>query len=592
MRRRKKYNEEIKVNIANRPEEVSLEASLEAPLEAALEAGEELEEETVTFAEAGVHPAILRAVEELGFSAMTPIQVQAIPLLMQGKDVIGQAQTGTGKTAAFGIPLLQSIDPTNKEVQAIILCPTRELAMQAADDLRSYAKFMHGIKVLPVYGGQDIRTQIRQLKGTQIIVGTPGRVMDHMRRHTIKMQHVYMVVLDEADEMLDMGFREDMEVILGAIEQEHQTCLFSATMPEPILELAGKYQKDPELVKITKKELTVNTIKQYYYPVKKEYKNEALHRILAYYHYDRCVVFCNTKSMVSELVEELQERGFAAEGLHGDLSQNMRDTVMGRFRGGTLQILVATDIPARGIDVENVEAVINYDIPQETEYYVHRIGRTGRAGKEGASHTLCRSFDFRKIRDIERICHSKMEERMIPTPEEITSAREKKALEKAIEVLTAGKSGKYIPSVKRICEEYQITAEELAAAFLKEKLGDDLENLQISLPEKKEPRRGRRLGKVPEREGARGGAARGSLSRGGYSHGGFSRGLRDSRDARDARDTRSSRDSYGSRDGRISGDSYKSRGAHDFHKSDRSGKFKKGMDQQYKGQRKSGRFAK
>lgn len=233
---------------------------------------------------------LLRAVKELGYEDMTPIQEEAIPLLLEGGDVIGQAQTGTGKTAAFGLPLLQKIDPKNKNLQALVLCPTRELAMQTAQDIRAFSKYMEGVKVLPVYGGQEILRQIKGLKGVQVVIGTPGRVMDHMRRHTIKLDHINTVVLDEADEMLDMGFREDMEVILGQIEQPHQTCLFSATMPQPILELTGKYQNEPTLVKTTGQELTIDLVKQFYYPIRKEYKQEALLRLLAYYQFKRCII--------------------------------------------------------------------------------------------------------------------------------------------------------------------------------------------------------------------------------------------------------------------------------------------------------------
>ena len=340
--------------------------------------------ETVRFEELDLLPQIQRAVKEMGFEEASPIQAKAIPVVLSGKDMIGQAQTGTGKTASFGIPLLQKIDPKNKHLQAIVLCPTRELAIQVAEEIRRLAKFMHGIKILPIYGGQDIVKQIRSLKsGTQVMIGTPGRVMDHMRRKTVKLDHVNMMVLDEADEMLNMGFREDIETILSGIPEERQTVLFSATMPKPIMDIAKKFQKDTQIVKVLKKELTVPKVEQYYYEVRPKNKSEVLSRLLDIYAPKLSVVFCNTKRGVDTLVEDLKGRGYFAEGLHGDMKQQQRDRVMNRFRNGKTDILVATDVAARGIDVDDVEAVFNYDIPQDDEYYVHRIGRTGRAGRTG-----------------------------------------------------------------------------------------------------------------------------------------------------------------------------------------------------------------
>ena len=322
------------------------------------------------FDEMELQEPILRAVKEMGFEAMTPIQAEAIPVVMEGKDMIGQAQTGTGKTAAFGIPLLQMVNPKSKDLQALILCPTRELAIQVAEELRRLAKFMHGIKVLPIYGGQDINKQIRSLKGgVQIVIGTPGRVMDHMRRHTLKMDKVKMITLDEADEMLNMGFREDIETILQDLPEERQTLLFSATMPKPIMEIVGTYQKDAVLVKVVKKELTVPKIEQYYYEVRPNTKLEVLCRLLDMYDPKLSLIFCNTKKQVDELVSALQLRGYFAEALHGDLKQVQRDRVMETFRGGKTDILVATDVAARGIDVDDVEAVFNYNIRHLVEYH-------------------------------------------------------------------------------------------------------------------------------------------------------------------------------------------------------------------------------
>ena len=332
--------------------------------------------ETVRFEQLNLYPQVLRAIEEMGFEEATPIQSQAIPVVMSGVDVIGQAQTGTGKTASFGIPVLHKVDPDNRKTQVIILSPTRELAIQVADEIRRLGKYMHGIKVLPVYGGQEIGRQIKALKGgAQIIIGTPGRVMDHLRRKTIRCEAVNTVVLDEADEMLNMGFREDIETILQYIPEEgRQTVLFSATMPKPILDITRKYQHDAVTIKVVKKELTVPNIEQYYYDVKRKDKVEVLTRLLDYYNPKLSLVFCNTKRMVDELTGELQGRGYFAEGLHGDMKQTQRDRVMKSFRTGKTEILIATDVAARGIDVDDVEAVFNYDIPQDDEYYVHRIG--------------------------------------------------------------------------------------------------------------------------------------------------------------------------------------------------------------------------
>ncbi|HBI72491.1 MAG TPA: ATP-dependent RNA helicase, partial [Lachnospiraceae bacterium] len=311
--------------------------------------------EVTKFEELELDAAILRAVEDMGFEEMSPIQAKSIPIVLEGKDVVGQAQTGTGKTAAFGIPLLQKVDPKNKNLQGLVLCPTRELAIQVAEEFRKLGKYMHGIKILPVYGGQEISKQIRSLKsGVQIIIGTPGRVMDHMRRRTIKFDHIQMAILDEADEMLNMGFREDIETILSQVPQERQTVMFSATMPKPILEIARTYQKNPQIIKVVKKELTVPKTEQYYYEVSPKNKEEVLSRLLDMYNPKLSLVFCNTKKQVDELTTALQGRGYFAEGLHGDLKQQQRDRVMDSFRNGKTDILVATDVAARGIDVDDV----------------------------------------------------------------------------------------------------------------------------------------------------------------------------------------------------------------------------------------------
>lgn len=451
------------------------------------------EEQRMKYEDAQIDERILRAVKELGFDEMTPIQEQAIPLFMTGRDLIGQAQTGTGKTAAFGIPILQKIDPEDRSLQAVILCPTRELAMQAADELRKFAKYMHGIKVLPVYGGQDIVRQIKNLKaGVQIVVGTPGRVMDHMRRHTLRMEHVHTVVLDEADEMLNMGFREDIETILQEMPQDRQTGLFSATMPKPILDITRTYQKDAAYIKMTPQEVTIPLIKQAYYQVRRQDKEEVLCRLIDYYDPKRALIFCNTKRMVDELTEHLKARGYEVEGLHGDLSQNQRDTVMNLFRSGRASILIATDVAARGIDVSDVEAVYNFDVPEDIEYYVHRIGRTGRAGKTGRSFTLVVGREAYKIRDIERVCHTKIKERKIPGAADIMQRKAAKILKEAADVIEQQDISRAMEYILDETALGQYSAVQIAAAFMQMKLGEEIEDIREEkfFFEKKERRRG------------------------------------------------------------------------------------------------------
>ncbi|NCB93523.1 MAG: DEAD/DEAH box helicase [Clostridia bacterium] len=370
---------------------------------------------TLNFNELPLLPELQRAVHTMGFTKATPIQAESIPYILDGRDVIGYAQTGTGKTAAFGLPLLQKVNPEIKKLQAIVLCPTRELAIQAANEIRNLGKYMHAIKVLPIYGGQDIRQQIRSLKsGVQVVIGTPGRVMDHIRRRTMKMGELQTVVLDEADEMLNMGFRDDIETILEGVPKEHQTVLFSATMPRPILEITKRFQNNAKLVKVTRQELVVPNIEQFYYEVRPNTKEQVLERLLGMYTPKRSVVFCNTKRQVDSLVESMKANGYTAAGLHGDLKQAQRDRVMKAFRTGRTSVLVATDVAARGIDVDDIEAVFNYDLPLDDEYYVHRIGRTGRAGKEGRSFTFVNRRELRKLKEIQQYCKTKIMEQKVP----------------------------------------------------------------------------------------------------------------------------------------------------------------------------------
>lgn len=428
--------------------------------------------EHLRFEDMNISNEICRAVLDMGFEEATPIQSQAIPVILEGKDIIGQSQTGTGKTAAFGIPLLERINPEDRRLQALILCPTRELAIQVSEEFHKLLKYKDNIRVLPIYGGQPIDRQIAALrKGTQVVIGTPGRVMDHMRRRTIKAETVQMMVLDEADEMLDMGFREDIETILVKIPEEHQTLLFSATLSPEILDITKRFQKNPEFIKIVRKELTVPNIEQYYFDVKEKTKLDALCRIIDVYDPKLAMVFCNTKKRVDDLVEMLQGRGYFAEGLHGDLKQAQRDKVMQKFRNGTIEILVATDVAARGIDVDDIDVVFNYDVPQDEEYYVHRIGRTGRAGKAGKAYTFCVGKEIYKLRDIMRYTKTKIQQQKLPTLSDVEEMKTNIYLEKIKGIIEEGHLTKYIHLVDRLMEE-DYTSIDIAAALLKDHLSD------------------------------------------------------------------------------------------------------------------------
>ena len=527
--------------------------------------------ETNEFWEDMIDERILRAVKEMGFEKFSPIQEQAIPCLLSGEDMIGQAQTGTGKTAAFGIPVLQKVDPEVKKLQAIILCPTRELAVQAAEELRKIAKYVPGLKVLAIYGGQDIGKQISGLKGVQIIVGTPGRVMDHMRRHTIKLDDVSMVVLDEADEMLDMGFREDMELILGEIPGEHQTALFSATMPKPILEITGQFQKNARLVRVAAEELTIPLVSQRYYCVNKQDKDAACIRLLEYYQPSLCLIFCNTKVKVDDLAEALKKAGFRAEGLHGDMSQHQRDVAMRRFRNGSSNILIATDVAARGIDVENVAAVINYDLPQDIEYYVHRIGRTGRAGKTGRSFTFVSGKELYRIRQIERFCHTTIEEKKLPSASKVLRSKANKFLSQAWELHEHEDIELMKKYLEKKMEEEGCDALDLAASLLKMQVGDrgpELEEVPAGGKERRQ-----------KKSGEKGFFGRRGDSRGGRDSDG-DRGYRGRKDSDGDRSYRGGRDADGDR-------SYRGGRDADGDRSYRGGRDADG-DRGYRGGRDSG----
>lgn len=428
--------------------------------------------EHLKFEDMNLSKEICQAVLDMGFEEATPIQSQAISIIMEGKDVIGQSQTGTGKTAAFGIPCLERIDPEDRRLQALILCPTRELAIQVSEEFRKLLKYKDNIRVLPIYGGQPIDRQISALKkGAQVVIGTPGRVMDHMRRRTIKPESVQMMILDEADEMLDMGFREDIETILVKIPEAHQTLLFSATMSKEILDITKRFQKNPEFIKIVRKELTVPSIEQYYFDVKEKTKLDALTRVIDVYDPNLAMVFCNTKKRVDDLVELLQGRGYFAEGLHGDLKQAQRDKVMQKFRNGTIEILVATDVAARGIDVDDIDIVFNYDVPQDEEYYVHRIGRTGRAGRTGKAFTFCVGKEIYKLRDIMRYTKTKIIQQKLPTLSDVEEMKTNIFIEKIKGIIDEGHLTKYIHLVDRLMEQ-DYTSIDIAAALLKNHLAD------------------------------------------------------------------------------------------------------------------------
>jgi ATP-dependent RNA helicase DeaD len=426
----------------------------------------------LTFADLNLSPDILAAVTEMGFITPSPIQAEAIPPILGGRDVIGQAQTGTGKTAAFGIPALELVDPTDRSVQVLILCPTRELAVQVTEEMRKLCKFKRGIFIEAIYGGDSIERQIRSLKkGVHIVVGTPGRVMDHMERNTLKLDDARMIILDEADEMLDMGFREDIESILEDFPEERQTVLFSATMSKPILSITQRFQQDPVLVKVVKKELTNTNIEQVFFEVKPRAKTEVMCRLIDLYDLKLMLVFCNTKRKVEEIVEELMVRGYAAEGLHGDLRQAQRNNVMSKFRAGTTTILVATDVAARGIDVDNVDAVINYDVPLDEEYYVHRIGRTGRAGKSGRAFSFVSRDEKFRFRDIQNYTKVRVEKGVIPSFEDIVGIRKARFIEQIAADIRDSKDLHLYGDMLTQLHHEGFSTEQIVSALMKRSMG-------------------------------------------------------------------------------------------------------------------------
>ena len=426
---------------------------------------------TASFTELGLSQELLKAVEDLGFEEPSPIQVLAIPALLTGKDAVGQAQTGTGKTAAFGLPILEKI-ASGKSVQALVLCPTRELAIQVSEELSKLAVHKRGVSVLPIYGGQPIERQLRALaKGAQVVVGTPGRVIDHLQRGTLRLSEARIVVLDEADEMLDMGFREDIELILEQSPADCQRVLFSATMPQPIRELSKRFLREPEMLTIAHKMLTVPAIEQVYYEVRPYQKMDALCRVLDSQGFRKALVFCATKRSVDEITVHLQQRGYQADGLHGDMNQTQRDRVMSRFRTDGIEILVATDVAARGIDVDDVDAVINYDIPHDVEGYVHRIGRTGRAGREGKAFTFVTVREQYKIREIIRYTKARIQPGQLPTLRDVSNIRTSKLLDEVRQTLAESSLDRWRVLVEDFPTEHfpdgDASSRDISAALLK-----------------------------------------------------------------------------------------------------------------------------
>ncbi|MGR3810094.1 DEAD/DEAH box helicase [Jiulongibacter sp. NS-SX5] len=428
--------------------------------------------QTVKFNELPLSDFMLQAIEEMGWEDASPIQAQAIPAVLSDNDVIGQAQTGTGKTGAFGIPAIEKVEIEDRVTQVLIMCPTRELALQVKDQIYQLSKYKKGLFVTSIFGGESYERQFRDLKrGSHIVVGTPGRIMDHIERKTLDLSNLRMMILDEADEMLNMGFREDIEQILSFAPKERQTILFSATMSREILGITKRFQNDPEHIKITRKEVTNDNIEQLYFNVRRDAKTEAMCRLIDAHDLKLMLVFCNTKSKVDQVVVELQERGYAAEGIHGDLRQGARNQVMNKFRTGNCNILVATDVAARGIDVNDVDAVFNYDVPMDLEYYVHRIGRTGRAGKKGRAFMMVPRRDTGKLRELERYTKVKIEEGKIPTAADLKEIKINKFKEQIKENIDEEKNALLEGIVDDLKEE-GVSTYDIITSLLKMQLGN------------------------------------------------------------------------------------------------------------------------
>lgn len=427
------------------------------------------------FSELNLSAEVLKAIDEIGYVTPSEIQEKSIPLLLEGKDVIGRSNTGTGKTAAFAIPAIERISRDEKRgVEVLILCPTRELAMQACEEIKKFSRYMPWIKPAAVYGGANMEKQIFELKrGANLVVGTPGRVMDHMDRRTLKLDNLREIILDEADEMLNMGFREDIETILKSVPEERQTVLFSATMPPAILAITKTFQTDPTIIKVENQARTVDSIAQYYYEVPMGRKLDALQLLLLMNEPKLSMVFCNTKRMVDELTEALCAKGFKAAGIHGDMKQAQRTQVMNSFKAARTAILIATDVAARGIDVDDIDAVFNFDLPQDNEYYIHRIGRTGRAGKSGTAYTLISGRkQVYELKDIMRFTKAEIIQKALPNTKDIAAKKLDKIADKIKATIESGKNSEGMELLEKLQGE-GFTAETIASALLALKLNKE-----------------------------------------------------------------------------------------------------------------------
>jgi ATP-dependent RNA helicase DeaD len=428
---------------------------------------------TPSFKDLALSEPVLNALETIGYETPSPIQAQIIPFVMAGRDVLGQAQTGTGKTAAFALPVLTKIDIKQKDPQVLVLAPTRELAIQVAEAFQSYAAHIKGFHVLPIYGGQDYNVQLRQLsRGAHVVVGTPGRVMDHMRRGTLKLDQLKTLILDEADEMLRMGFIDDVEWILEQTPSTRQTALFSATMPTEIRKIAQKYLSNPEQVTIKVKTTTAANIRQRYWFVSGLHKMDALTRILEAENFDGMIIFVRTKTATIEVAEKLEARGFSASAINGDMSQALRERAIDNLKSGKLDILIATDVAARGLDVDRITHVVNYDIPYDTESYVHRIGRTGRAGRTGDAILFVSPREKRLLANIEQATKQKVEEMQLPSTEFINNARVNRFKQRITDTLAAEELSFYNQLINQYQVEHDVPAIDIASALAKLLQGD------------------------------------------------------------------------------------------------------------------------
>ncbi|HHE07970.1 MAG TPA: DEAD/DEAH box helicase, partial [Chlorobaculum parvum] len=434
----------------------------------------EQQEQSLNFRNLELAEPLLQALEAVGYETPTPIQANTIPLLLEGRDVLGQAQTGTGKTAAFALPTLSNIDLSLTDPQVLVLAPTRELAIQVAEAFHTYAEFMSGFHVLPIYGGQDYGVQIRNLKrGVHVVVGTPGRVMDHMRKGTLNLDGLKCLVLDEADEMLRMGFIDDVEWILDQTPENRQVALFSATMPQPILRIARKYLQAPAEITIKAKTTTVETIRQRYWMVGGHHKLDALTRILEVEPFDGIIIFVRTKTETVNLAEKLQARGYLAAALNGDMVQSARERVVDQLKSGALNIVIATDVAARGLDVERISHVINYDIPTDTESYVHRIGRTGRAGRSGEAILFVSPRERGMLYAIERATRKRIDKMEMPSTETVNDKRIARFKQRITDTIAAEDLEFYVSMIGQYCQEHDVSELEAAAALAKMLQGDE-----------------------------------------------------------------------------------------------------------------------